>query len=154
MTRNVAFFSRASARVSAVRSVRPVLLRLSTSRRVLISSALNNLSGIDFRKKLIFVFFWVSPVELVVCQSDVVETEFDRFAIVVVDFENRLFRVGGVWRLERKSLWLRCFGHAIPAETHFALVEERGVVLVLIHHRVESKNSCSKERETTLMNCQ
>ncbi len=44
MTRNVAFFSRASANASAVRSVRPVLLRLRTSRRVLISNALNNLS--------------------------------------------------------------------------------------------------------------
>ena len=43
ITRKVAFFSRASANFSAVRSVRPVLLRLRTSRRVLISRALNNL---------------------------------------------------------------------------------------------------------------
>ena len=42
--RNVEFFSRASARISAVRSVRPVLLRLSTSRRVLASRALNSLN--------------------------------------------------------------------------------------------------------------
>ena len=50
-TRKEAFFSRLCIIRSAVRSVRPVLLKLSTSKRVLISNALKSLKKKNPKKK-------------------------------------------------------------------------------------------------------
>ena len=46
------------------------------------------------------------PTELVVRDVDVVETQFDEFAVVVVDFQDRLFGIGGVGRFERQRFGL------------------------------------------------
>ena len=46
------------------------------------------------------------PAELIVGDVDVVEAELDELAVVIVHFEDGLFWIGGVGRLERQWLGL------------------------------------------------
>ena len=150
MTRNDEFFSMVCVKSSAVRSVRPVLLKLSTSRRVLISSALKSLQRLQLgfnhaaeEEDEVWEGGANEPAELIVGDVDVVEADLDELAVVVVDLEDRLFRVGGVGWLERQRLGLRRFCDAVPAQSHHLFVEKRCMVLVLVHHRVETQNGCN-----------
>jgi hypothetical protein len=89
------------------------------------------------------------PAELIIAQVDVVEADFDELTIVVFQFFNRLLYIRRIGRLESQRFGHGTFGDAVPSESDFAFVEERRVVLILVHHRMESQNSCNESEKKT-----
>ena len=87
------------------------------------------------------------PAELIIAQVDVVEANFDELTIVVFQFLNRLLYIRRIGRLESQCFGHGTFGDAVPSESDFAFVEERRVVLILVHHRMESQNSCNESQK-------
>lgn len=72
---------------------------------------------------------------------NVVQVEVNQLGVIVLDPLNGLLDVCAVWRIHGEELLLRRLGDPVPAHAHrLALVEQRGMVLVLVHHRVEAQN--------------
>lgn len=73
---------------------------------------------------------------------NVVQVQFDEFRVVVLYSLYGLLDVCVIWRILRVDFLCLMFGDAIPAEAdRLTFVQQRCVILILIHHRVETKNS-------------
>lgn len=73
---------------------------------------------------------------------NVVQVKLDEFRVVVLDAFDRLLDVRIVWRILRENLLGGVLGDAVPAHAdRLALVQQRRVILVLVHHGVEAQDS-------------
>ena len=79
---------------------------------------------------------------------DVVEVEHLQVGVVLPEPLDRLLRVGHVGRLGRHRLGPRGACDARPADVRLdPLSQQRGVVLVLVHHRVEAQDRCRRDTD-------
>ena len=81
---------------------------------------------------------------------DIVEVEFAHLGVVLFDALDGLLGVGGVGRLGCHRLGSAGSRDAAPADLLRVqlLPEKGGVVLVLVHHRVEAQDRCRKGMES------
>lgn len=72
---------------------------------------------------------------------NVVQVEVNQLGVIVLDPLDGFLHICVVGRIHREELLLSGFRNAIPSQAHgLTLVEQGGVVLVLIHHRVEAED--------------
>lgn len=78
---------------------------------------------------------------------DVVKVEVLAVGVIILEFLDAVLNVCVIGGLNRQRLELGGLGDAAPTHTERpALVQQRRVVLFLVHHGVETQNGCKVGR--------
>lgn len=104
------------------------------------------------RKFLKSLFSVICLCAIFLPHPDVVEVEVLAVNVIVLDFLNAVLHICVIGWLNRQRLELGGLGNAAPTHAERpALVEQRRVVLLLVHHGVETEDGCKVVEELTTL---